>query len=161
MEGAMEGTLDQVYTHVASLDFSNAFNSLDRRDIADGLRRHAKMLYRTGRWAYSAETDLVVGDTQLLVERCSERRPSWLPPLLGWHSRHPFCPCRSSRPSSSHLGLPDLPSCDRVSQTPPNVFRSSVDPRTCGEARFQHEHRGSLERGRGRGRLGHDAQSCV
>ena len=34
----MEGTSDQGYIHVASLDLSNAFISLGRRDITDGLQ---------------------------------------------------------------------------------------------------------------------------
>jgi len=69
VERAREGTLDQRYTHVASLDFANAFNTLARRDIAEGLRKHAKSLYRTGRWAYGAESDLVVGDRRLKSSR--------------------------------------------------------------------------------------------
>jgi len=46
VERALEGSLDQRYTHLTSLDFYNAFNTVDRRDIANGLRQFAPSLYR-------------------------------------------------------------------------------------------------------------------
>ncbi|GFZ50356.1 hypothetical protein JCM24511_08113 [Saitozyma sp. JCM 24511] len=36
VERALEGTLDQPYTHLTSLDFSNAFNTVDRKDNSGG-----------------------------------------------------------------------------------------------------------------------------
>ncbi|GFZ44313.1 hypothetical protein JCM24511_02035 [Saitozyma sp. JCM 24511] len=55
-----EGTLDRPYTHLTSLDFSNAFNTVNRRDIAEGLRQYAPVLYRAGRWAYGCTSSLVL-----------------------------------------------------------------------------------------------------
>ena len=64
VERALEGTLDRPYTHLTSLDFSNAFNTVDRRDIAEGLRQYAPILYRAGRWAYGCTSSLVLGSPE-------------------------------------------------------------------------------------------------
>jgi hypothetical protein len=64
VERALEGTLDRPYTHLTSLDFSNAFNTVDRRDIAEGLRQYAPILYRAGRWAYGCNSSLVLGSPE-------------------------------------------------------------------------------------------------
>jgi hypothetical protein len=64
VERALEGSLDRPYTHLTSLDFSNAFNTVDRRDIAEGLRQYAPILYRAGRWAYGCTSSLVFGSPE-------------------------------------------------------------------------------------------------
>jgi hypothetical protein len=64
VERALEGTLDRPYTHLTSLDFSNAFNTADRKDIAEGLRQYAPILYRAGRWAYGCTSSLVLGSPE-------------------------------------------------------------------------------------------------
>ena len=46
------------YTHVTSLDFTNAFNTVNR-DIASALKKYAPSLYRAARWAYGEMTALV------------------------------------------------------------------------------------------------------
>ena len=46
MERALDGSLDLPHTHVASLDFTNASNSLAGRDVADALGKYAKVPYR-------------------------------------------------------------------------------------------------------------------
>lgn len=51
VDGAVEGTLHQQHTHLTSISFSNAFNVVDRRGIAEGLRR-LPPVSRDGRWAY-------------------------------------------------------------------------------------------------------------
>ena len=81
VQRALEGTLDQRYSHLASLDLTNAFNTLSRRDIADALRKYAKVLYRTGKWAYGTETVLVVGDL-LLTSSQGVQQGDCLRPLL-------------------------------------------------------------------------------
>jgi hypothetical protein len=63
-ERALDGTLDQRYTHLTSLDFSNAFNTVDRQDIAEGLRQYAPVLYRAGRWAYGCTSSLVLSSPE-------------------------------------------------------------------------------------------------
>jgi hypothetical protein len=40
--------------------FSKAFNTVDRRDIAEGLGQYARVLYRDGRWAYRCTSRLVL-----------------------------------------------------------------------------------------------------
>jgi hypothetical protein len=55
----LDNSLVRPITHLTSLDFSNAFNAVDRRDIAAGLRRFAPSLYRAGKWAYGTPSDLV------------------------------------------------------------------------------------------------------
>lgn len=62
LERALDGSLPVKYTHVTSLDFSNAFNSLSRKELAKGLLKHAPALYRAGRWAYNLPSDLVLLD---------------------------------------------------------------------------------------------------
>jgi hypothetical protein len=57
-EDSVEGVR---YTHVTSLDFSNAFNTLDRSDLAKAVKQHAPGLYRFAKWAYDKPSDLVVG----------------------------------------------------------------------------------------------------
>ncbi|GFZ47034.1 hypothetical protein JCM24511_04260 [Saitozyma sp. JCM 24511] len=64
VELALEGTLDQRYTHLTPLNFSNAFNTVDRRDIPEGLRQYAPILYRAGRWAYGRTSSLVLGSPE-------------------------------------------------------------------------------------------------
>jgi hypothetical protein len=49
------------YTHVTSLDFSNAFNTLDRADMAQAVRKHAPGLFRLAKWAYDKPSRLVIG----------------------------------------------------------------------------------------------------
>jgi hypothetical protein len=58
VERALDGTLDRSYSHLTSLDFSNAFNTVDRRDTAEVLRQYAPVLYRAGRWAYDCTSSL-------------------------------------------------------------------------------------------------------
>jgi hypothetical protein len=48
------------YISVTSLDFSNAFNTMPRRLIADALKHHAKGLFRAARWAYQSPSRLLV-----------------------------------------------------------------------------------------------------
>jgi hypothetical protein len=48
---ALDNSLGRPFTHRTSLDFSNAFKTVDRREIASGPRRFAPSLYRAGKWA--------------------------------------------------------------------------------------------------------------
>jgi hypothetical protein len=57
---ALDHDTGKVYTHLTSLDFSNAFNTLERRDIASAARTHAPPLYRLAKWAYNNPSDLVM-----------------------------------------------------------------------------------------------------
>lgn len=43
-ERALEGSLEAEYTHLASLDATNAFNRVDRKVMADAVEKHAPVL---------------------------------------------------------------------------------------------------------------------
>lgn len=64
-ERALEGSLEAEYTHLASLDATNAFNRVDRKVMADAVEKHAPVLWRTCKWAYGEPSDLICGDTIL------------------------------------------------------------------------------------------------
>lgn len=64
-ERALEGSLGAEYTHLASLDATNAFNRVDRKVMADAVEKHAPVLWRTCKWAYGEPSDLICGDTIL------------------------------------------------------------------------------------------------
>jgi hypothetical protein len=57
---ALDGFLGRPFAHLTSLDPSNAFNTVDQRDIASGLRRFAPSLCRAGKWAYGTSSDLIL-----------------------------------------------------------------------------------------------------
>jgi len=65
---AIQQTVDRApgytFTQLTSLDFKNAFNTLDRLELASGLRRFAPGLYRAAKWAYGRSTDLVLTGQQ-------------------------------------------------------------------------------------------------
>lgn len=59
VERAVEGSTAQGFTHLTSLDFSNAFNTVDRKDIAAAVRSHAPPLFRLAKWAYNQPSQLI------------------------------------------------------------------------------------------------------
>lgn len=61
VEEALDGTLDQEYTHLVSLDAVNAFIAMDRQTIADAVYKHAPQMWRAAKWAYESPSDLVCG----------------------------------------------------------------------------------------------------
>jgi hypothetical protein len=63
---ALDNSLGRPFTHLTSLDFSNAFNTVDRREIASGLRRFAPSLYRARKWAYGTPSDLILTNRENL-----------------------------------------------------------------------------------------------
>ncbi len=77
----MDDDSDHAYNTLTSLDFTNAFNTVDRRDIARALKEYAPSLYRTAKWAYNSTTDLVLGD-QFLKSSAGVRQGDPLGPIL-------------------------------------------------------------------------------
>jgi hypothetical protein len=73
---ALDISLGRLFTHLTSLDFSNAFNTVDRREIASGLRRFAPSLYRAGKWAYGTRSDLVLTSREGPATAFSQRKES-------------------------------------------------------------------------------------
>jgi len=81
IQRAMDDDLDHAYNTLTSLDFTNAFNTVDRRDVARALKEYAPSLYRTAKWAYNSTTDLVLGD-QILKSTAGVRQGDPLGPVL-------------------------------------------------------------------------------
>jgi hypothetical protein len=88
---------------LTSLDFSNAFDTVDRREIASELRHSAPGIYRAGRWALGIPPDLFVarretGTTYSLSSaqgvrqgnRCSPHVLPWYPSAPGSPGKHPL-----------------------------------------------------------------------
>ena len=71
------------FTHVALLDFVNAFNTLERSEIASAVRQHCPTLYKTARWAYDRPTPLVLAAGEwTLQSQQGVRQGDPLGPLL-------------------------------------------------------------------------------
>ena len=69
VQRAMDGTFEgEEFTHVTSLDFSNAFNSLSRSDMAKAIKRHASGLWKVAKWAYNEPSNLVFGGIEAAPE---------------------------------------------------------------------------------------------
>jgi hypothetical protein len=65
IQRAMDGSImGEDFTHVTSLDFSNAFNTLDRAGLAKALKQFAPGLYRLAKWVYNGPSDLIFGGIQ-------------------------------------------------------------------------------------------------
>ena len=62
VQRAVDGTIQGAeFTHVTSLDFSNAFNTLDRADLAKAVKRFAPGIFKLAKWAYNEPSQLVLG----------------------------------------------------------------------------------------------------
>ena len=73
------------YSHVISLDFSNAFNTLNRSTLASSVHKHLRAMYRPCKWAYGEPTPLVVSDGSTITNIVSSqgvRQGDPLGPLL-------------------------------------------------------------------------------
>lgn len=80
-----DGDFDDGITGVSSLDFSNAFNSLNRFTLASSVYRHCPELYCCTEWAYGHHSSLVVpwdDRVELLSSEEGVRQGDPLGPLL-------------------------------------------------------------------------------
>jgi hypothetical protein len=65
VQRAMDDTVqDESFSHITSLDFKNAFNTLSRSDMAKAVKKYAPGLYRAAKWAYNDSSDLIFGGIQ-------------------------------------------------------------------------------------------------
>lgn len=91
IQKGLDGGLFEEYQYLASLDFKNAFNTIDRREVAKGLRKYAPGLYQAVRWAYGDPSDLLIRTGPATYCKISiipgrpARRPTRPTPLLRWH----------------------------------------------------------------------------
>jgi hypothetical protein len=60
MRLAPTGKLGTRYTHLTSLDATNAFNELDLATTAAAIGKRCPAIYRAARWAYGTPSDLVI-----------------------------------------------------------------------------------------------------
>ncbi|KAL5627413.1 hypothetical protein BROUX41_003566 [Berkeleyomyces rouxiae] len=70
------------YTHVTSLDFKNAFNSVSRLAVAQATERHCPNMFRAARWAYNEPAALILGDKTALISSEGVRQGDPLGPYL-------------------------------------------------------------------------------
>ena len=87
VQRAMDGTIDgEEFTHVSSLDFRNAFNTLSRREMAESVKKYAPGLWKMAKWAYNEPSGLVFGGLEdapeVILSSQGVRQGDPLGPLL-------------------------------------------------------------------------------
>ena len=69
VQRAVDGTIaGDDFTHVSSLDFRNAFNTLSRREMADSVKKYASGLWKVAKWAYNEPSNLIFGGLENVPE---------------------------------------------------------------------------------------------
>ena len=78
--------MENTFTHVTSLDFRNAFNTLNRGDMAKSIKKHAPGLWKVAKWAYNESSNLVFGGLEgapeVILSSQGVRQGDPLGPLL-------------------------------------------------------------------------------
>ena len=82
LEEAIAGANKQNYKRIASLDLTNAFNSIGRTAISAAVAQYAPTLYRAARWAYSSPSLLVTHTGETLASAQGVRQGDPIAPLL-------------------------------------------------------------------------------
>jgi Reverse transcriptase (RNA-dependent DNA polymerase) len=82
LEEAITGANKNLIKRIASLDLSNAFNSISRVSIAAAVSKYAPTLYRATRWAYNNPSILVTQEGTILASAEGARQGDPLAPLL-------------------------------------------------------------------------------
>ena len=65
---AVDGDLDEEYSHLTMLDLKNAFNMLCRLLIAKGIRKHCPSFIKFAKWSYNDPAALVIKDPEKPAE---------------------------------------------------------------------------------------------
>jgi hypothetical protein len=109
----VDNFLDRPFTNLTSLDFSNAFNTVDRREVAWRLHRFAPSPYRAGKWGYRTPSDFILtnretGATHSLSSAQAVRQGDPLGPrLFSWYSSAPGQPRIDPWSPTAHSSLLD------------------------------------------------------
>ena len=82
IEEAIQGPNRSKYRSLASLDLSNAFNSIERSSIATTVAKYAPSFYRAASWAYNSPSILVTTSGATLASAEGVRQGDPLGPLL-------------------------------------------------------------------------------
>ena len=82
LEEAITGANKQNYKRIASLDLTNAFNSIGRTAISAAVARYAPTLYRATKWAYNHPSLLVTHTGDTLASAQGVRQGDPIAPLL-------------------------------------------------------------------------------
>ena len=75
------GELDLPYGYASLLDAVNAFNRMNRRIMADAIRKYLPGIWRCAKWAYESPSDLVCDDV-IIESRQGVRQGDPIGPLL-------------------------------------------------------------------------------
>jgi len=104
VQRALDDSLSRSFSTLTTLDFTNAFNTAERVDIAASLRNYCPSLYRTAKWAYNAASDLVLGQ-HILQSATGVRQGDPLGPLLLSLAIRPLLDRLSTFLGTDHLVL--------------------------------------------------------
>lgn len=82
LQRSVFGELPKRFSYVASLDFSNAFNSISRRTVAAGTLAHAPDFYRAAKWIYGSPAPLITPTGETIQSEEGVRQGDPLGPLF-------------------------------------------------------------------------------
>jgi hypothetical protein len=82
LEEAISGNNSSKVEYIASLDLSNAFNTISRRAIASAVAKYAPTLYKATKWAYNYPSILVTHAGETLASAEGVRQGDPIAPLL-------------------------------------------------------------------------------
>jgi len=82
LDEAIAGDNTSGVKYIASLDLTNAFNTIDRGSIAAAVSNYAPTLYRAAKWAYDNPSILVTHSGEVLASAEGVRQGDPIAPLL-------------------------------------------------------------------------------
>jgi len=82
LENAISGPNETEIQRIASLDLTNAFNTISRRAIATSVARYAPTIYRAAKWSYNQPSLLVTHSGATIASAEGARQGDPIAPLL-------------------------------------------------------------------------------